>query len=219
MLPSYALLRKQLEVVIENRRVQGHVVEGLEEELQGVADRYDALADFAGKLAELPLRDGWPFVEPNGWEEIRTECDPERPLGTVGDIDPRRCAEKVKAAFLGSVCGCVLGKPLEVNPSLKEIRAAAEKAGDWPLDDYISEGLLEALGRKHHSWTETARGRIGWVAPDDDLNYSLMGMLMLDAPADRDLRHHVRGRGHRLRCGDGRPAGDLRDGPEVRAAA
>ena len=60
-----------------------------------------------------------------------------------------------------------------------EIRRAGEQIGQWPLDDYVSEPLLAALGRRHPSWVDTTRGRITYVASDDDINYTVLGMLLL----------------------------------------
>ena len=46
-------------------------------------------------------------------------------------------------------------------------------------DEY--ELVAGALGRPlHRSWTETVRERIRYVAADDDLNYTVLGMLMLE---------------------------------------
>lgn len=180
MLPSHALLRWQLQTVIEDRAAQGHMVDGLEARLAALPDSYDAMADLARELADLPLREGWPYVEPNELDEIWEECDPDRPVGALADVDLADSARRVRGAFLGSVCGCILGKPLEVDPTLAEIRAAAESVGEWPLRDYISEALLQALGRRNPTWVETVRERIRFVAPDDDLNYDLMGMLILE---------------------------------------
>ena len=85
----------------------------------------------------------------------------------------------------------MLGKPLEVNPTLYEIRAAAEKVGAWPLRDYIPERLLAALGRRHPSWDETVRERIEFVAPDDDENYNLLAMLLLEQHGIHFTKHDV----------------------------
>ncbi len=180
MFPTYHLLRQQLALVIDNKGAQGHVIAGLQGELDALPDSYDALAAFAVQLAHLPLRSDWAYVEPNELDEIWAECDPQRPTGVVGAIDLSDSAARVETAFLSSVCGCVLGKPLEVNPTLYEIRAAAEKVGAWPLRDYIPERLLAALGRRHPSWDETVRERIKFVAPDDDENYNLLAMLLLE---------------------------------------
>ena len=180
MLPSYGLLREQLAAVIADKRQQGHDVAGLVDELQTLPDSYDAMAAFARRLADLPVRADWPYVEPSDLEGIWAECDPLRPLGPISTVDLEDAARRVEAAFLASVCGCILGKPLEFGPTLPELRAGFRKVGEWPIRDYVSEGALEVIGRRHPSWQETVRGRIRWVAPDDDINYTLLGMLILE---------------------------------------
>ena len=181
MLPPVAILKRQLEEMIACQAQQGHAVETLVQELAQLEDSYDAFAAFAERIATAPLREDWPYVEPSDLEAIWAECDPARPIAPMGTIDLDDAARRAEAAFLGAVCGCILGKPLEVNPTLDEIRSAAQAVGEWPLRDYISESLLEALGRRHGSWTETCRERIAYVAPDDDLNYAIIGMLLLEA--------------------------------------
>lgn len=180
MLPSFQVLREHLRLVIAGKAEQGHVVDGLEEELRGLPDSYDALWAFARRLAELPLRADWPYVEPDDLAAIWAECDPTRPLGAIGAVDLDDSARRVEAAFLGSVCGCVLGKPLEIQPTLAEIRRALESTGEWPLDDYISERVAPALPRPlHRSWPQSVRERLAFVPPDD-INYTVLGMLLLE---------------------------------------
>ncbi|MCL5996779.1 MAG: ADP-ribosylglycohydrolase family protein [Chloroflexi bacterium] len=180
MFPAFTLLRHMLRGIIANKDEQGHVVKGLFDELDRLPDSYDALNAFAHKLASLPLRDQWPYSEPSELDEIWAECDPSRPGGVIGVVDLNDSAKRVTAAFLGSVCGCVLGKPLEFNPTLEDIRAAASACGEWPLNNYVSERLLDAIGKRHPSWIETERSHIRYVAPDDDINYTIMGMLVLE---------------------------------------
>ena len=181
VLPTYEALRAQLLTVIANKEEQGHIVVGLRETLDSMPDSYDALATFARSLVDLPLEVDWPFQEPNDLDDIWTACDPERPQGAMADVDLAERARRVEAAFLGSVCGCMLGKPVEVNPTLDELYDALSRTDDWPLDDYFSERALLALGRRHHSWVESARERIDSVAPDDDINYTVLGMMLLEA--------------------------------------
>lgn len=135
---------------------------------------------FALRLADLPLRDDWQFFEPSGLEEIWEECDPDRPLGSIGTCSNEEARQRVKAAFLGSVRGCMLGKPVEANASYEELKRAGIAAGEWPLRNYITENFLASFGRRHPSWGETVRENIKWVAPDDDINYTIMGMLLLE---------------------------------------
>lgn len=180
VLPTYRSLREQLRAVIENKQEQGHIVIGLAETLANLPDSYDALATFARSLADLPKELDWPFDEPNALDAIWGGCDPDRPLGALAALDAAEGARRVEAAFLGSVCGCMLGKPVEINPTLGELRDALARTDAWPLDDYFSERTLLALGRRHGSWVESARERIDSVAPDDDINYTVLGMMLLE---------------------------------------
>jgi ADP-ribosylglycohydrolase len=186
-------LRTTLSQVITSKHEQGHVITGLQAELDALPDSYDALIAFAEGLPYLPLRPDWPYVEPSELDEIWAECDPARPSGAIAPVDLEDSAGRVEAAFLGSVCGCILGKPLEINPSLFELRAALENLHEWPLNDYVSERIAGQLNRPlHESWPETVRERISYAAPDDDLNYSILGMLLLEEHGLQLNKQHIR---------------------------
>ena len=181
MFPTFSQTRAHLRAVIKDKTRQGHVTKGLLERLEAIPDSYDALHGFGVRLADLPIRDDWPYVEPNDLEGILAECDSARPLGAVRPLDPVHAARRVEAAFLGSVCGCVLGKPIEIDPTLAEIRGALEPSGEWPLRDYVTERAAHNFGRgPHPDWPESVRENIRFVAPDDDINYTILGMLLLE---------------------------------------
>lgn len=180
VLPTIPTLRDALAIVIANKEEQGHIVVGLRETLAGLPDSYDALATFARALSDLPKELDWPFDEPNDRAGIGAACDPARPIARIGPVDLDESARRVEAGFLGSVCGCMLGKPLEVRPTLAELRDAFSRVGAWPITDYVPEAALAALGRRHPSWIETVRGRIAAVVPDDDINYTVIGMMLLE---------------------------------------
>lgn len=180
MFLTYELLRKHLAQTIANKREQGHVCDGLHDELRAIPNSYDALNAFAKKLAHLPLRADWPYVEPDDWAGIQAQMHPERPRGQWREISLIEAKKRVETAFLSSVCGCILGKPIEVMPTLDTLEKAFEPLGEWPLRDYISRPMLDALGDRHSSWASTTRGHIRFVEPDDDMNYTLLGMLLLE---------------------------------------
>jgi ADP-ribosylglycohydrolase len=180
MLPSFHLLKKQLQGMLQGQTACGGDTAGFQDEFERLPDSYDALAAFAEKLARVPQRADWPYVEPNELDDIWAECDPQRPLGCIGALPAAEARKRAAAGFEASVAGCILGKPLEVNPTLAEIRSAAETTGEWPLQDYISTALVQQLGRRHGCWKETVRERIQYVAPDDDINYTILGMLLLE---------------------------------------
>jgi ADP-ribosylglycohydrolase len=174
-------IRSQIVQVIAAKQNQGYETEGLLDQVNKLPDTYDALFGFAESLPNLPYRAGWQFVEPDDLTEIWAECDSSRSVDLIAPLDLADSSKRVEAAFLGSVCGCILGKPLEIRPTLYEIRHALQQLGEWPLDDYISEKIKQYFDRPlHPTSTTTVRERIQYAEADDDVNYTILGMLMLE---------------------------------------
>jgi ADP-ribosylglycohydrolase len=117
--------------------------------------------------------------EPFALPDILAECSPPAP-GELGRVSCANAEARVRAAFLGRLCGCMLGKPVEGSADLAGMRGAGTRTGQWPLRFYVTEAFLDALGGRHPSWTETVRERIRCVAPDDDINYTLLAMAVLE---------------------------------------
>ncbi len=166
--------------MVVGKTQQGHDTAGLLTEIKHLADSYDALAEMSRRIANLPMRADWNYVEPNELADIFEQCAPDRPTKKLSTDSAESFAPRVETAFLGAVCGCILGKPVEIDPKLEEMRRAAEACGEWPIRDYISEPFLEALGRRNDTAITTTRERIQYVTPDDDLNYSVLGMMALE---------------------------------------
>ena len=175
-----AQMRKWLSGIIIDKGTQGHEIEGLEAELNKLPDSYEALYEFSVKISKLPIRKGWKYIEPSDLEGIKKETSGDWTRPKKLPLDRKSASEKAKQAFLSSVCGCILGKPVEVNPDHARLVKALKDSGQYPLNDYISEKTLEALGSRHRTWQETVREKIRYAAPDDDLNYSIIGMLALE---------------------------------------
>ena len=191
MIPSIRHLRATIDAHLADKEAQGHCTQDSRQRLAALPDSYDALVAFAASLDRLPLRADWPHVEPIALQEIWDECDPQRPLGPVGTIDPAEAAQRVETAFLSCCCGCILGKPLEIDPTLGDLEQVFTRIGEWPLRDYLSEKarphLAEVMAHGpsyshdyNACWPECVRERIRFVAPDDDINYTILGMLVLE---------------------------------------
>lgn len=94
----------------------------------------------------------------------------------VMDADPAR----IRSAWEGRISGCLLGKPLEVlslRQGLTGLRDYLSTAGAMPLRDYVpvvKGTLVEQLGRA------CCRGQIVRAEPDDDINYTVLALLMLE---------------------------------------
>lgn len=95
----------------------------------------------------------------------------------VSSIDPAR----LRNAWAGRVSGCLLGKPVEVL-SYQEgpdgLRSYLESADALPLCDYVPavEGSLVAA-----RWRSCCRGEITRFEADDDINYTVLALLLLEA--------------------------------------
>lgn len=179
MIASKEAIRRALHTATEHMWYQGYDTRGAQEKLAALPDSYDSLLAFAEALRNLPMREGWRYVEPTDWEGVRAQLHPQR-LRHAGQADLAQCARRVQTAFVGSVLGCMLGKPLEVDPDMDELRRAGEACGQWPIRDFISEQFLEHLGRRHPDWQKTTFGNIRCAVPDDDIHYTVLGMLNLE---------------------------------------
>ncbi|MGW1767756.1 ADP-ribosylglycohydrolase family protein [Streptomyces sp. NPDC002073] len=99
--------------------------------------------------------------------------------------DPPRAAfvARLEAAWVGRAVGCVLGKPVEKLP-LHAIRALAQAAGNWPLTSWFTEKgvpaeLLAAYPWNRRSAPTSLAENIDGAPEDDDLNYPLLGLRLL----------------------------------------
>ncbi|MFJ9705496.1 ADP-ribosylglycohydrolase family protein [Streptomyces sp. NPDC101234] len=154
--------------------------------------------DLLDELADLPSR----LNEPTGLEDIKAlcpewpreqqggECGPSYGCGPVGagravprapyGALPTRAYE---AAWLGRAVGCLLGKPVEKLP-LHAIRDLARATGNWPLNHYFTGQGVPADLLLAHPWNRRSAAtslveNIDGMPEDDDLNYPLLNVLLL----------------------------------------
>lgn len=133
---------------------------------------------------------GWPFEEPDSIDGIRATL-PSIPasLPVAGDVD-----ERIHAAWLGRIAGCNLGKPLEEGRqwTAERIREYLELAGAYPLDDYVPVlDPMPAGFQLRESWPETTRGNIDGSARDDDIDYSILALHLLETHGRALTPHDV----------------------------
>ncbi|MEV6649705.1 ADP-ribosylglycohydrolase family protein [Streptomyces sp. NPDC051219] len=90
---------------------------------------------------------------------------------------------RLHAAWLGRAVGCLLGKPVEKLP-LPAIRALARATGNWPLRTWFTGRGLPADLAARHPWNRRSAPtslaeNINGMPEDDDLNYPLLNLLLL----------------------------------------
>jgi ADP-ribosylglycohydrolase len=87
---------------------------------------------------------------------------------------------RIRGAWEGRISGCLLGKPLEVlsfRSGLEGLESYLRQAGALPLRDYVPviEGTLVDRLCRH-----CCRGHIHRAEPDDDINYTVLALLLLE---------------------------------------
>ncbi|MEK6647308.1 MAG: ADP-ribosylglycohydrolase family protein [Candidatus Firestonebacteria bacterium] len=92
--------------------------------------------------------------------------------------------DKIFAGWLGRAAGCILGKPLECGLTLPEIKKYFGK--EFPIKDYISFSIAHHIALEKnpaihpHVTKPCSREHIAYAMEDDDLNYTVLNLLLLE---------------------------------------
>ncbi|MFD0365507.1 ADP-ribosylglycohydrolase family protein [Nocardia sp. GCM10030253] len=174
------------------RLESGYAVGAFESEVRALAtteraDPAECLALF-DQLERAPRDVAWDYVEPD-------PPGPPAPLPQTagsGDSDMASAArflsdadlfDRIHGGWLGRCVGCTLGKPLEDGFvwTIERIRAYLERAHAYPLADYVPALLPPSRAYPlNPTWTESARGRIDGCPRDDDVDYTVLGLHLLE---------------------------------------
>jgi ADP-ribosylglycohydrolase len=118
-------------------------------------------------------------VEPDDVDEILAQADPV-PARAPG----RELADRIRGAWLGRAAGCVLGKPVEGLPR-EGIRGIAQSTGNWPVAAWFTAvGLPDEVSTRW-PWNRASRPTslaetIDGIPEDDDLNFTMLGVVLLE---------------------------------------
>ena len=148
----------------------------------------EELADVFFKIMEsAPMRADYPYEEPDDLEAIRA-ARPETWREFAPPAHDEALKDKIRGAWLGRICGCLLGKPVEGmrTPDMHEL---LRNSGNFPLARYMTledvkktPRLLERWAKR--TWADCLKG----CAPaDDDTNYTAMAALGIVGKYGRDF--------------------------------
>ncbi|UFS94383.1 ADP-ribosylglycohydrolase family protein [Nocardia huaxiensis] len=168
------------------RRESGYAVDDFTEEVYELSRVERPLEKACWRLLEriesaAPLPD-WPYVE---WRDVNAPgaVDDSRPRVEAPALPPDELFDRIHGGWLGRCAGCTLGKPLENGfvwtPA--RIRDYLEPAGGYPLRDYVPvrDPMPEGI-ELHWTWPESTRDRIDGCPRDDDLDYTILGLHLLE---------------------------------------
>jgi ADP-ribosylglycohydrolase len=170
---------------LRQRIESGYDISGIEADLAATpADDLERLEALYLQLITTQRRSDWAYQEPNSLDEILDAMPaPRSGLTAVGRPAPRELADRILGGWLGRIAGCNLGKPVEDGDfwTPARIRTYLELADAYPLRDYIPAlDPMPSGFRLRENWPETTRGRVQGSARDDDIDYSILGVWLLE---------------------------------------
>ncbi|KAA5807915.1 ADP-ribosylglycohydrolase family protein [Thermoanaerobacterium thermosaccharolyticum] len=172
--------RVQLELI--QAKEEGKDIKDYDEKVKSIENEsYENREKYSGALLDelnnLPVKDDFPFDEPNTLEEIKNNIS-EFPKMDIC-IDDEIIYDKIYGAWLGRIAGNWLGQPLEsysMTMGKNCIKAFLIEIGKWPLNEYIDFNLGDKIYKKFgldnnlkkYSYNE------GHSPEDDDINYTVL---------------------------------------------
>lgn len=166
---------------LEERREAGYDVAELEEVCKRALESGLSveIERAQTRLVESSLRADWTFHEPSELEGIRQTL-PAPPGAPKLRLDRDGLHDRLTAAWLGRCAGCNLGKPVE-GWNRQRIREYLELAGTYPIDDYLPVLDPFPAGMElNWCWPETTRGNVEFMARDDDIDYTILALHILE---------------------------------------
>lgn len=124
-------------------------------------------------VQSAPQREGYPYIEPSDLETIRAL---RQQVELPATCDPALLPDKLEGAWLGRVCGCMLGKTVE-GIYTDELVPFLKETGNYPLSRYIrrSDVTDETIRKYRFGFAGRAYGdTIHGMPVDDDTNYVVL---------------------------------------------
>lgn len=178
----------------ETLELLGYEITQLEEEGKDVTDEIKErlpglkkegtpgeIEEFYNTLEGLDKRSDYSYEEPSEIEEIKKRI-PQVEITFPKILDKDALYQRIYAAWLGRCIGCLLGKPVEGWPR-KEIENYLKATDSYPLQDYflyLPDKINNNEYTFHSSAKEATRGNIGYMARDDDLDYTILNLKLIE---------------------------------------
>jgi len=107
-------------------------------------------------------------LRPDGPRRVNIACSDEE------------LEDRILGAWLGRAAGCTLGKPVE-GWKRDDIEAHLRRVGEWPFSRYFASVPEGWDGKKwHRSQEGCLRGNITRMIRDDDMDYTLLGLHIME---------------------------------------
>ncbi|NLN76812.1 MAG: ADP-ribosylglycohydrolase family protein [Armatimonadetes bacterium] len=176
-MPGWTDMRTLIKEEIIQRSEEGCEVAGFEQRWESSSTESD-LMQLYWDLRKLRTKADFPYVEPSHLAGILAVRPDQSKKWDVKIDDSLR--DRIHGAWLGRIAGCMLGKPVE-GWSRDLIRQYLESAGEYPLSNYVPAPASDTPDElKQHIRGYSARGQFDHALADDDTNYTVMGLKIME---------------------------------------
>lgn len=180
---------------IAQRRETGYDVDGAAQLLAAAdPDDADALSTLYLEVCRAPRTAGWAYHEPDTLSEIIDVLPAAAMARPPHDLSESALADRVRGGWLGRIAGCNLGKPVEDGDhwTAAHLKDYLVRAGAYPLRDYIP--VLDPMPAEfvmRENWPRTTRGNVQGSDRDDDIDFSILALHLLERHGSGLAPHHV----------------------------
>lgn len=180
---------KNFDASVRQARDEGRDLSSLEAQIASAKaipdedERLLAFAELEDRIMELPIRGGYGYDEPSdveGIRALRSGFSPDKKLSPE--------TERIYGAWLGRICGCLLGQPVE-GWRTEKIHGFLAETGNFPLTYYMSSDQPEDIRRRYGVSDEPGdyhNEKKSWInnikngPEDDDTNYSVLALQIME---------------------------------------
>jgi ADP-ribosylglycohydrolase/transcriptional regulator with XRE-family HTH domain len=174
-------LEQLVSMEIQQKEEEGYVIGDARQVLESQPNwnkrrLYDLLRD----VLAAPVSPDYAYEEPDSLEEIR-QARPAGPRTVSSVLTQNSLYQRIYGAWLGRCAGCVLGKPIEAGWPKSKVDQYLKLADAHPLSNYIPR--LVPLPPSFDLNPESDGfflGEIHGVPYDDDLDYTVLGLHILE---------------------------------------
>ena len=131
-------------------------------------------------ISKAETREGYEYNEPSEIDAIKALRDGFTVKGEMPDTNTLK--KKIEGAWIGRICGCLLGKPVE-GARQHDLIPLLKETGNYPMHRYILRNeITDEMIEKYDHYM----GGINYIdvldcAPvDDDTNYTVMSQLIIE---------------------------------------
>lgn len=186
---SWLDLSDRIEYELQQREEEGNDVTVFRNEWNQIqnseldeSERKIILENLYKKIEDYPFVVENEFNEPSEWDKLIQICNLK--VDDLPSFDAKIINDKILGGWFGRSAGCLLGKPIE-KTSRSGIKELLSSNNTWPIKDYITgigipESLLQKYPWNKHSGKESLKENIECMTEDDDMNYSMVNLLVFE---------------------------------------